>query len=141
MLSLRWWFRPLVTEEQPDTAKELKQLQGTWRIVALEVDGKPQPAEKSPKEIIIAGDKLDGLGPEMILKIDATKKPKWADLTFKKGDKEFPIRAIYELDGDNFKLCFSMAKAGKAFENKRPEGFDTAGKGTALFLAMRMKKT
>jgi uncharacterized protein (TIGR03067 family) len=123
-----------------DPNQELKLLAGTWRVVMVEIDGKAQPAEKSPKEIVIAGNKLSGIGPEMTMTLDPTKKPKWVDLTFKKGDKDYPIRAIYEIEGDNLQLCIPMARKGKLFDNKRPESFDTAGKDAALFQAKRTPK-
>jgi hypothetical protein len=58
---------------QGDRAQELKQLEGTWDVIAFEVDGKVQPKEKSPKQIVITGDKLTGLGPEMTISVDPTK--------------------------------------------------------------------
>ena len=42
-----------------------------------------------------------------------------------------------ELKGDDFRLCIPLAEKGKAFENKRPEDFDTKGKFVALFKAKR----
>ncbi len=129
-----------IAGEKVDAKQELKLLQGTWRVLALEVDGKAQPPEKSPKEIIIAGNKVTGIGPEMTMRLDPTKKPKWVDLAFKKMDKVYPIRAIYEIEGNNLKICMPLAAKGKVFENKRPEGFSTAGKGVALFTAKRVAK-
>ncbi len=120
-----------------DQKQELNRLQGTWRLVSVEVDGQTLPPEKSPKEIVIAGMKLSGVGPEMTITINAAKKPKWIDLAFKKGEKDYPIRAIYELNGDDFKLCFPLAPVGKTFENERPESFETKGKGVVLFKAKR----
>jgi uncharacterized protein (TIGR03067 family) len=121
-----------------DKDAALKQLQGTWRVEALEVDGQPQPAGKAPKEIKIAGDKLTGIGPEMTLSLDPTKKPRWADLTFKRDGKEMPLRAIYELEGDTLRLCFGVARTREEFKNERPTTFETRGKGTALFTAKRV---
>lgn len=123
-----------------DSKQELKLLECTWHVLAFEVDGKPQPPEKSPKKIIIASNKVTGIGPEMTMTLDPTKKPKWVDLTFKKMDKEYPIRAIYEIEANNLKICMPMAPIGEVFENKRPESFDTAGKGVALFTAKRVAK-
>ncbi len=127
-------------DQQVDSKQELKLLEGTWQVLTLEVDGKPQPPEKSPKEFVITDNKLTGIGPEMTMMLDATKKPKWVDLTFKKKDKDYPIKAIYELEGDNLKICMPLAAKGKVFENKRPENFDTAGTGVALFTAKRATK-
>lgn len=126
-------------EQQADVDTETKLLQGTWKVSSLEVDGKVQPAEKAPKEFIIAGKTLKGIGPEMTIKLDPSKKPKWIDLIFKKGDKDFPIKAIYEVVGDELKLCMPLAVPGKEFANQRPERFES-GKTEALFKAKRVGK-
>ena len=125
---------------QGDRAQELKQLEGTWDVIAFEVDGKVQPKGKSPTQFLISGNKLTGLGPEMTITLDATKKPKWIDLAFKKKDKLYPIRAIYDVSGDELRICMPLAPTGKAFENKRPENFDTKASPVALFNAKRITK-
>lgn len=125
---------------QTDAKQDFKLLAGAWRVVTFEIHGKAMPAEKSPKDFVIVGDQLTGLGPPMVLTLDPTKKPKWVDLTFKKDDKSYPLRGIYEVNGEDLKLCIPMAEIGKLFENKRPQSFDTVGKGTALFLAKRISK-
>jgi uncharacterized protein (TIGR03067 family) len=126
--------------QKGERAQELKQLEGAWDVIALEVDGKVQPKEKAPKEILISGNKLNGLGPEMTITLDPTKKPKWIDLAFKKKDKLYPIRAIYEIKGDELKLCMPLAPRGKVFENKRPENFNSKESPVALFKAKRTTK-
>lgn len=122
-----------------DSKHEVGLLAGKWSILSLDIDGKTQPPEKPPKSIVIAGNKLSGIGPEMTMTLDSTKKPKWIDLSFKKADKEYSIRGIYRIEGDELLLCIPMAIKGKLFENKRPATFDTAGKGVALFKAKRTK--
>ena len=50
-------------------------------------------------------------------KLDATKKPKWIDLT--EGDKT--TLGIYELEGENLKICFpegGKRERSTAFESK-----------------------
>ena len=125
---------------QGDRAQELKQLEGTWDVIAFEVDGKVQPKEKSPKQFLISGNKLTGLGPEMTITLDATKKPRWIDLAFKKKDKLYPIRAIYDVSGDELRICMPLAPTGKAFDNNRPGSFETKGKAVALFKTKRAQK-
>jgi uncharacterized protein (TIGR03067 family) len=82
--------------------------------VSCEVNGKQ---EKSPKRFIIVGEKFTGLGPEMTVKLDVSKKPNWMDLTFKKGDQFFPIHAICEINGDELRICMPVAQRGVLFEN------------------------
>jgi uncharacterized protein (TIGR03067 family) len=125
---------------QAGPEQELNRLRGSWEVTAIEVDGKPQPKDKLPPGFTITGNKLTGLGPEMAITIDPTKKPKWIDLTFKKGDKSYPIRAIYALEGDAFTICMPLAQVGKVFENRRPESFETKGKFVVLIKAKRKPK-
>ncbi len=126
-------------QEKADPAKEMKKLEGTWQVTAMEVFGKPAPPDKAPKQLVISGGKLTGLGQDMDIQIDPAKTPRWIDLTFKKGDKAYPLKAIYDLSGDELRLCIPLAEAGVAFENKRPEGFDTKDKPLALLRLKRAK--
>jgi uncharacterized protein (TIGR03067 family) len=126
-------------QENADPAKELKRLEGTWQVTAMEAFGKPAPPDKAPKELVIAGSKLKGLGPDMDIRLDPAKKPKWIDLTFKKGDKSYPLKAIYDLSDNELRLCIPLAPVGGVFENKRPEGFETKDKPLALLRLKRVK--
>jgi uncharacterized protein (TIGR03067 family) len=120
-------------------ADDLKQLEGSWEVVSMEANGKQAPSEKMPKKLTIAGSKLTGLGPEMEFKTDASKAPKWIDLTFKRGDQSNTLKAIYELQGDTLKLAIPLAQPGKAFENERPAGFESKGKLQATMILKRSK--
>jgi uncharacterized protein (TIGR03067 family) len=120
---------------------DLKALQGTWGVVSLEIDGKAVPADKAPKELKITGKMLTGIGSvEMTITIDATKKPKWLDMGLKIKDKEVSFLCIYDVENDELKICMPIRVAGKAFDNKRPENFQTAGKVVALYTAKRKTK-
>jgi uncharacterized protein (TIGR03067 family) len=110
---------------QEDLAKmEVAKLQGTWRVVSLEAGGQKAP-EQSIKGVrfLIQGDNMSLSGKEKDLRtyrLDATAKPKTIDIPGD-ADKEFS-KAIYELDGDTLKLCFSQST-----KLDRPKSFDTAG--------------
>ncbi|MCI0455474.1 MAG: TIGR03067 domain-containing protein [Gemmataceae bacterium] len=75
----------------------------------------------------------------MDVRLDPSQKPKWIDLTFKKGEKSYPLKAIYDLSGDELRLCIPLAQPGVAFENKRPDGFETKDKPLALLRLKRAK--
>lgn len=125
-----------------DKKDEAKKLEGTWEVVALVGAGKEIPKESSPKKLVVKDGKLTGFGPEMRLDTDATKTPKWLGMTFARDGKDFTVKAIYELSGDELKICIPMAPtkdSGKAFENKRPEGFDTKDKAE-MFIHLRRAK-
>jgi uncharacterized protein (TIGR03067 family) len=131
-------FVPIAAAADKD---ELKKLEGTWEVTAVVGDGKEQPKGKLDKLTIKDGT-LSGFGPDLKLATDATRKPKWLDLTFSREGTERTVNGIYELDGDELKLAIPMAPAkgsGKGFENKRPEDFDTAGKAVMVIKAKKAK--
>jgi uncharacterized protein (TIGR03067 family) len=129
-------------QEKVDPKQALKQLQGTWEVTGLEVDGIVQSKDKTPTQIVVTGDKLKlaSTGPEMTIKLNPAKSPKWIDLTFQKDGMPISVKAIYEVSGENLKLCIPIAEKGKLFENLRPENFETKGKFVALFQAKRPAK-
>jgi len=127
--------------QDKDTGKdERAKLEGTWQIVGLTAAGKEVPNKGGPEKLTVKGGILQGLGSEMELTTDATKKPKWLDMTFQSEGQKRTVHAIYELNGDELKICFPLAPAkgsGKGFENKRPEGFDSKDKPE---LVLKLKK-
>ena len=107
---------------QDDAKGDHEKIQGTWKVVSAEDSGRKAPDEavKNMKWVITKdtitykfGDKTT----KWSYKLDATKKPKWIDLT--EGDRT--MLGIYELDGDNLKICFPEGRKGErstAFESK-----------------------
>jgi uncharacterized protein (TIGR03067 family) len=72
---------------------ELEKLQGTWNIMALEVEGsKMTPDAFTGSKIIVKGDNFTtvamGASYEGTLKLDVTKTPKTLDLLFTEGPEE-----------------------------------------------------
>jgi uncharacterized protein (TIGR03067 family) len=117
-----------------DAGEASKKLQGTWRPKAAEQGGKAWSDEmlKSIK-LIIKDDTYTvttGTGTDQgTVKIDPSMKPKSMDIIGAEGpNKGKTILAIYELAGDNLKVCYDLS--GK----KRPTEFKTK-KGSPLFFA------
>jgi uncharacterized protein (TIGR03067 family) len=119
--------------------EELKKLEGTWLRVSFEVDGQKEDTDvKDAKAVIkgnmvrfVFGNKVFG---EATFSIDPTKKPKAMDSTSTKPDKGRRTLAIYELNGDDLKICATEG-------DKRPMEFMTkAGSGCALSVYKRAKK-
>ncbi len=110
--------------------KTLKQLEGTWTIVDLEVDGQSMPAMSG--QIVIKWDRFTsyGMGAEYKGRIEAdfSTIPHTLDMIFTSGpEKGNRNLAIFELDADTWKLC--LATRGP----KRPTEFvSRAGTGIAL---------
>ncbi|HYT93395.1 MAG TPA: TIGR03067 domain-containing protein [Gemmataceae bacterium] len=91
----------------------LKKIQGTWRFVAKEVDGKPRPAEQVAKlTITFTGDKWSVREDGKVVqagthKFDPSKKPAQVDAAVTAGEgKGSTMLGIYELQGDMMKVCF-----------------------------------
>jgi len=121
------------SKEQAKMKAEMAKLQGTWNIVALEVDG-AKMAENMLKgaKIVVEGNNFTSISMgatyQGTMKVDVASTPKSFDLMFTEGpEKGNTSRAIYELDGDTWKICLTLG--GK----DRPKEFATkAGSGLAL---------
>lgn len=128
------------------TNKELQKFQGTWVMVAGEVDGK-KIAEEQIKQstLTFAENKVTVASPPLstdtlratLTKLDPTKTPKemyWMRTTGPNAGK--PIRAIYEFAGDDqVKLCFDPSGKGA------PTKFAATGEtGYILHIWKRVKQ-
>jgi uncharacterized protein (TIGR03067 family) len=124
--------------------KDRKKYEGTWQVVALEVEGNKADEEDAKKITVI--NEADGKWAieaegKVVAKgtseIDPTKKPKTVDLTMTEGDdKGNTFLGIYEFADDNTrKVC--LAQAGK----DRPTEFSsTAENKHILAVLKRVKK-
>jgi uncharacterized protein (TIGR03067 family) len=125
-------------QAQEDAAKkEFAKLQGTWKRVAAEVDGKKVPAaELQTSTLTVDGDKymlnMAGQMRTGVFKLDPSKTPKQIDIVSDAGpNKGKSLPGIYELDGDVFK--YVVSSPGK----ERPTDF-TAKPGHALYVNKRV---
>src|SRR4029078_1488386 len=134
----------LMVVAQP--AKSLKALddviglQGVWEFTSLEIDGKKMPQQMLlGSKIEVDGNKFTTMtGPTAYkgtFKIDTAQKPKTIDLTFTEGpEKGTTSLGIYELEGDQWKICLTIGA------KERPKEFATkAGSGVALETLQRKK--
>lgn len=109
------------------TKKDRKQIEGTWRVVALEVNGNKATDEDAKKLTVVNGSdgtwSLLSEGKEIskgTSTIDPTKKPKTIDFTPTEGaGKDNQYLGIYELGEKTRKMCF--APPGK----ERPTEFSS----------------
>ena len=92
--------------------KELKKLEGTWKIEGFEHHGNRLNPEswtlviKGEKYTLTFGNTVE----EGTFKIDPTKKPKTVEVTPSGGESEGKTRkGIYEVDGKSAKACFNVA--------------------------------
>jgi uncharacterized protein (TIGR03067 family) len=108
--------------------KDLAALQGTWTLVAMEVDGKAVEADKlksatltikDSKYSLLASKQLH----EVEITLNASKKPKEIDMKFLDGpNKDRVGRGIYEIDGKTLKICRGLDP-----QQDRPKDFKTEG--------------
>ena len=95
--------------------KDRKQTEGTWRVVALEVNGNKAMEEDAKKLTVVNGSdgtwSLHSEGKEIskgTSTIDPTKKPKSIDFTPTEGEGKGKLHlGIYELGEKTRKLCFA----------------------------------
>src|SRR5262249_27071458 len=127
---------PRPPEDKDATAKDLELLRGTWQVRSMDFGGKPLPAELLTEfKHTFAGNKLtwDGaLGMmsragkvtalegvyQCTFKIDPTTKPKQMDITFHNRKGTPALLAIYAIEGDTLRLCFSSIRRPTEFSSK-----------------------
>jgi uncharacterized protein (TIGR03067 family) len=123
---------------------EKERIQGTWRLVKLEINGVEVPTFFKPKEGALAtftGEKwnsnfMEGKG--FTFKLDPAGKPKAIDL-HPLENAEQTLLGIYKLKGNDLTICF--CHRGK---QERPSAFENywrAGSHTALLILERQTGT
>ena len=92
---------------------ELKRFEATWRFVSIEIEGMVLPEEAFKDDTLTLKGKqfsstVRGKTNTGAFKIDPTMTPKTIDITMTDGSgKSVTQKGIYELDGDNQKICIS----------------------------------
>lgn len=121
-------------------------IQGAWKVISMETrenPGKKVPDDKiKDLKVVITKDKLEiRTGKEPVVgykfnKVDPTTKPKGIDLALVlKDGSDKPTLGIYELDGDELKLCIGDPSP----EPKRPTEFEVSKRGLFLLVLKRDK--
>jgi uncharacterized protein (TIGR03067 family) len=102
----------LVGAPAQDDKKDDEKIQGNWAVVSREFIGKKTPeAELKALRVTIKDGTItmdDGKKKEKIpYKLDPSKKPKAIDLANTGIESKETTLAIYELDGDTLRICWS----------------------------------
>jgi uncharacterized protein (TIGR03067 family) len=124
------------------TKKDRQLLEGTWRIVALEINGNKAMDEDAKKLSVVNGPgetwSLLSEGKEVAKgtnSLDATKTPKTIDFTITEGGGKGNVQlGIYELSEKSRKLCF--APAGK----ERPSEFSSTPSNEQILATFEREK-
>src|SRR5262249_23706417 len=116
----------LIAADKPEDAvkKEQTKLQGTWEPVSAENNGQPAPADElgdyrfvvKGSDVMWTFDKGKKHFKGAVKMLDPTTTPKIIDIAFEDGPLKGSVEGIYELDGDNLKLCIHPQPDAK----KRP---------------------
>ncbi len=133
--------------ETPPAAKpesDQERLQGDWEVVKTEVFGKDAPEGEVTKGVwTFRGEKLltkslQGTVIQSEVKLDEKAKPKTLDVTpidGPEGEKGKTFKGIYELTGDDLRLCMAGPGLDRPTELKTKEGVHIL-----LFTLKRVKK-
>ena len=129
-------FSTTLAAAQDDAAKkDLKSLQGTWIIAAMEVNGMDVPANKLEGTVLTIKDDRytvkikDKVINTAVIELDPKKDPKQLNMTPQEGaGKDKLHKAIYKIEGDTFKMA-----RGLNAEQERPDQFAT-WPGTNVFV-------
>src|SRR5260370_3005290 len=123
-----WLALCLVAPSAEDLEKELARLEGTWRFTMIQADGTKLADEVvRDARIRMAGKgctfRVDKELHDGIINVDPTQKPRTINVTFTSGpDKGKTALGIYELSGNQFKVCMGVAGA------ERPKEFASTPK-------------
>jgi len=132
----------VAADDRADVKAEQDKLQGTWRLVSLEVNGEKATRGELKKEqtMVVEGEKFtstidDKHSFKGTFKLDPSKKPKAVDAVVTEGEfKGKTLLGIYEVDGDTLRACY--AAPGK----ERPTEFASKpGSGCHLYVYKREK--
>ena len=121
-------------DESDAAAKDRKALRGEWAVEALEYNGKDYK-EKYKISFACKDDALTVQGDgavrkeyaKLTFKLDPSTTPKCVDLTVAGGvQKDAKLEGIYELKGDELRLCVKVFGSDRPTEFKSPEGASVA---------------
>src|SRR5262249_27334469 len=96
--------RALSDSPEARSGKELAELQGIWKLVSLEMDGKATEFAEKPPKWVIKENKVFYGGDELAeLTIDAKTIPTCIDLGFRQPKRVY--EGVYAVTGETLKIC------------------------------------
>jgi uncharacterized protein (TIGR03067 family) len=115
-------------DKNDDNKKELKKLEGSWKLVREETAGSLLPEDiRKENSLLIEDDKIYWvMGVKKyrtanLVKLDPKADPKTIDIEYTLGSfKDQKWVGIYKLDGDKLEICWAEPKS-----EKRPQKFAT----------------
>jgi uncharacterized protein (TIGR03067 family) len=130
----------LGTDPTDDAKSDQKKLQGKWTVTSAVLDGNEIPKDQFKGTLVHTDNKYswtsgEGQGGSGTFKLNPSKKPKAMDCVPSDGPlKGQTVEEIYEIDGDNLKICLALPGT------QRPTEFKSdPGSGLWLFTYKRAK--
>jgi uncharacterized protein (TIGR03067 family) len=132
----------LIAADAQDAKNDLDKLQGTWALVSGMRDGKKFTEEEVKKtKLYIKGETFRipessvATSEDGTINVDPSKKPKEMNAITGSGpDKGKTWQGIYQIAGDNYRVCF--APPGK----DRPTGFSSKAGSEHLLQVWKRQK-
>lgn len=137
------WLMAADGPKEEAARKDLDRMQGTWMVTVHELNGQKTTAEQNQEaksKLVVKGDKYtvyfgDQRITEGVLKLDPTRKPRTIDALAADGPaKGQAMPGIYELEGDDMRVCFGQP--GK----ERPTAFATQAGTNQILLGYKRVK-
>jgi uncharacterized protein (TIGR03067 family) len=105
--------RPEKKKKADPVKQEMKKLEGTWVLAAMEYRGRQYPQQMIQRlnyRLIFKGNKctrqMRGRNYEQTFTVDPKKTPKTIDMVLSRRT----TKGIYQLDGDTLKICESIGR-------------------------------
>jgi uncharacterized protein (TIGR03067 family) len=115
---------PLRAADRPAETKadkRLADLQGTWKLISIEMNGEANDLSGSQPRWVIKGDKVLYGGDELaVLTADASATPKLLDVQLLNPKRVF--EGIYVVEDERLKFCLNKQTEGV---KERPQAFST----------------
>lgn len=114
------------TPKKGDAVKEeMKQLEGTWRAVAVELGGKEMDRQDiADYRLVFSGTECSIVSGYRVIRctftIDPSKTSKWIDVTLTANKVTWP--GIYELKDGTLKVCLDTTGGKRPTEFKTKDG-------------------
>ena len=117
-----------------------KELEGDWEAASFIHEGKDEPQAPGKILLMIHGDALTlKVGDDVrkaTITVDATTSPRAIDLAYESGpDKGKTIRGVYEVKGDELRICH-----GDAAKDRPTEIASREGSGYSVGVWKRLRK-
>jgi uncharacterized protein (TIGR03067 family) len=124
--------RPALSEEKDAAKADQQKMQGTWQTLKAQIGGMDLPDDVVRNlKIVVKGNTMTVVGvPDIIQQygegtflLDPSTKPKSIDFKVLKGDKKGDgPEGIYDLNGDDLRLCFQLVGKDRPTEFVTKEG-------------------